>query len=71
MEPAGWEKQPWQKVSEPLTGRARRFMLYPFSFFELQNHTDNITLHSQLENLLRFGLYPKMKWITWKKKMVE
>jgi len=49
-----------QKVSEPLTGRARRFMLYPFSFKELQNHTDNITLHAQLENMLRFGLYPEV-----------
>lgn len=49
-----------QKVSEPLTGRARRFMLHPFSFNELQDHTDTITLHARLENLLRFGLYPEV-----------
>lgn len=48
------------KISEPLTGRAVRFFLYPFSFAEIKNEYDLFTIQSKLENILRFGLYPEV-----------
>ncbi|EKE04291.1 MAG: hypothetical protein ACD_20C00088G0001 [uncultured bacterium] len=47
------------KINEPLTGRAYRYMLYPVSLKELS------TVHSLyspavLENILRYGLYPEV-----------
>lgn len=44
------------KLGEPLVGRSRNFTLYPFSLNEL--NYDLIKLNSNLENILRFGLYP-------------
>jgi len=44
------------KLGEPLVGRSRNFTLYPFSLKEL--NYDFIKLDSNLDNILRFGLYP-------------
>lgn len=44
------------KTGEPLVGRSRTFTLYPFSLNELG--CDFIKLDSNIENILRFGLYP-------------
>lgn len=48
------------KVSEPLTGRATTFLLYPVSVGELQPRLPDLTVHSRLEEFLRFGMYPKV-----------
>ncbi|MBT3209072.1 MAG: ATP-binding protein [Bacteroidetes bacterium] len=48
------------KISEPLTGRSRQFLLFPFSMIELQQKYDFIETHSKLENILRLGLYPEV-----------
>ncbi len=49
-----------QASGEPLTGRSRVFYLPPLSFREIVNHNDLIKAKGQLENILRFGLYPEV-----------
>lgn len=51
-----------QKISEPLTGRARRFMLYPLSLLELSEfeNENRFTVDSRLSKILRFGSYPSV-----------
>lgn len=49
-----------QQIGEPLTGRSRFFTMSPLSFQEIANHQDIITANAQLENMLRFGLYPEV-----------
>ncbi|MBS3742689.1 MAG: ATP-binding protein [Candidatus Cloacimonetes bacterium] len=48
------------KLSEPLTGRSRFYLLYPFSFEEVQQKYNRIELDARLGNLLRFGMYPEV-----------
>jgi hypothetical protein len=48
------------RISEPLTGRSREYLLYPFSLTELLTVKDRITLNAELEDILRFGLYPEV-----------
>lgn len=48
------------KTSEPLTGRKWEYYLYPFSFAELANTTNNITEVQQLPLRLLFGSYPEV-----------
>lgn len=48
------------KISEPLTGRAARFTLYPLSLGELINWEGRLKLESALDKILRFGLYPSV-----------
>jgi len=48
------------KTSEPLTGRARRYLLYPFSIQEIKQQSDLFSLNAKLENILRFGTYPSV-----------
>ena len=48
------------KTSEPLTGRARRYLLYPFSIQEIRQELDLFDLDAKLENILRFGTYPNV-----------
>lgn len=48
------------KTSEPLTGRALQFTLYPFSYAELNGLYSSFERKSQLENLLKYGLYPEI-----------
>jgi predicted AAA+ superfamily ATPase len=46
------------KTGEPLVGRSRSFILYPFSLNELQNSCGVFNIAANLENYLRFGMYP-------------
>ncbi|MEI8321181.1 MAG: ATP-binding protein [Alphaproteobacteria bacterium] len=48
------------KTGEPLTGRARKFILYPLSIQELHSQYDQFQLNSYLDKILRFGLYPSV-----------
>jgi predicted AAA+ superfamily ATPase len=48
------------KITEPLTGRSRLFHLFPFSFGELLQVKDIITLRSSTDTILKFGLYPEV-----------
>ena len=48
------------KLSEPLTGRNRKFYLYPLSIKELVNTYGEINVNKDLETYLTFGLYPKI-----------
>jgi uncharacterized protein len=48
------------RISEPLTGRSREYLLYPFSVSELQQQSDSIVVNASLERMLRFGLYPEV-----------
>jgi len=46
------------KIREPLTGRAKVFMLYPVSIAELKKN--NYQIEESLENYLLYGMYPKV-----------
>lgn len=46
------------KLGEPLTGRSRTMVLYPFSFFEI--NTDYIAGQRILPELLIYGTYPQV-----------
>ncbi|MCF8363177.1 MAG: ATP-binding protein [Prolixibacteraceae bacterium] len=48
------------KISEPLTGRSRKYLLMPISIQELNQEHDLITLKSTLPIYLRYGLYPQV-----------
>lgn len=48
------------KVMEPLTGRSRVFYLYPFSLEEIKGKHDLISIRANLNNILRYGMYPEV-----------
>lgn len=48
------------KISEPLTGRTRTFWLYPLAYSEIENQYKQVSPHVSLEQMLRFGMYPKI-----------
>lgn len=48
------------KVSEPLTGRSRKYMLLPFSLEEIHQQLSLVELQSSLPAYLRFGMYPQV-----------
>lgn len=48
------------KTSEPLTGRALQFILYPFSYQELNELYNPFERKAQLNNFLRYGMYPEI-----------
>jgi len=48
------------KTSEPMTGRAKRFTLYPFSIIELEQKYNRFEIDGKLENIMRFGTYPEV-----------
>ncbi len=48
------------RVAEPLTGRSREYLLYPFSVGEILSLDDPVTIMAGLERFLRFGLYPEV-----------
>ncbi|PIY68719.1 ATPase [Candidatus Roizmanbacteria bacterium CG_4_10_14_0_8_um_filter_39_9] len=48
------------KISEPLTGRALEFTLFPLSLQELNQSHSRLDLQGKLESLLRFGSYPEI-----------
>lgn len=47
-------------VSEPLTGRAKLFTLYPLSFTELKSDIPGTSIARDTDPFLRFGMYPKV-----------
>lgn len=49
-----------QKVSEPLTGRTREYVLYPLSLEEITAGHDPLFTQAKLETILQFGLYPSV-----------
>src|SRR3989338_3572377 len=46
------------KLNEPLTGRNRKFYLYPLSIKELVDAYGKINIDKELDSYLTFGLYP-------------
>jgi predicted AAA+ superfamily ATPase len=48
------------KVSEPLTGRNRKFYLYPLSLGEVVRAYGAINIKKQLETYITFGMYPQI-----------
>jgi len=48
------------KIAAPLTGRSRFFHLYTFSFEEVLQVRDILSLKSSPDPILRFGLYPEV-----------
>ncbi|MCX6273024.1 MAG: ATP-binding protein [Bacteroidetes bacterium] len=46
------------ELSEPLTGRNIKLMLYPLSFSELKKNSHVSVLDERLEGMLRYGMYP-------------
>ena len=59
-----------QKVSEPMTGRVRQYLLLPFSLSELGQAHRPAELDGRLETSLRFGHYPSVVGKT-EKEMIE
>lgn len=49
-----------QSTSEPLTGRKYTYHLYPISFQEHQLSFSKLITLKNLENFLRFGMYPEI-----------
>jgi predicted AAA+ superfamily ATPase len=48
------------RLSEPLTGRARTFHLYPLSWQEVSEKYRMTSPDTALEEMLRFGMYPRV-----------
>ena len=48
------------KLSEPLTGRNRKFYLYPLSIKELIGSSNVLTVKKNLEEYMTFGTYPQI-----------
>lgn len=48
------------KISEPLTGRAWSYYLYPISFLELSGFQNKAELNDKLEERLIYGSYPEI-----------
>ncbi len=48
------------KLSEPLTGRTKTFWLYPLAYSEAEERYRKTSPETALEEMLRFGMYPKI-----------
>ncbi len=48
------------KISEPLTGRKKEFLLHPFSLEELRNIYSDLEISRVLERRIVFGMYPSV-----------
>lgn len=48
------------RLSEPLTGRARTFYLYPLSWQEVSEKYRMTSPDTALEEMLRYGMYPRI-----------
>lgn len=48
------------QISEPLTGRALEFTLYPFSFEELLQQHSSLELNRLLDQRIVYGMYPEI-----------
>lgn len=51
------------KISEPLTGRTRTFMLYPLAYEEIKSKYAGALPDTMLGELLRFGMLPRVHTI--------
>lgn len=51
------------KIKEPLTGRTNTFHLYPISLGELRQTHSPFELKNNLEDYLRYGMYPEIRTI--------
>ena len=52
------------KLSEPLTGRTKTFWLYPLAFSEVADKYRQTAAATALEEMLRYGMYPKVQSLT-------
>lgn len=59
------------KISEPLTGRTKTFWLYPLAWQESASVRQTLSLSSDLEENLRFGMYPKVQTLVGDKQKQE
>jgi len=59
------------KISEPLTGRSKMYMLYPLSFAELADWLGKFEAKSRLEQWLIYGSYPEVVTIEGRNKKEE
>lgn len=59
------------QIAEPLTGRSRQFLLFPFSLEEIYQNQNLIQIKSSLPNYLRFGLYPQVYMTEGEEKIEE
>lgn len=48
----------FNELNEPLTGRKWEYELFPISWEELEKHVGQLIAERQVENRLRFGMYP-------------
>ncbi|MDO8529426.1 MAG: ATP-binding protein [bacterium] len=48
------------KLNEPLTGRTKTFWLYPLAYSEIEDKYRKTSQGTLLEDMLRFGMYPKV-----------
>ena len=48
------------KTGEPLVGRMRSFLLYPFSIGELRNFVGTRDINFNIKKYLKYGLYPSI-----------
>lgn len=48
------------KLNEPLTGRTKTFWLYPLAYTEISDKYKQASPEIALEEMLRFGMYPKV-----------
>ncbi len=48
------------RINEPLTGRTKTFLLYPFSYQEIKEKYEKTKPQTAIEEMLRFGMYPKI-----------
>lgn len=48
------------KLNEPLTGRTKTFWLYPLAYSEIKDKYKQTAPETSLEEMLRFGMYPKV-----------
>jgi uncharacterized protein len=48
------------KLNEPLTGRTKTFWLYPLAYAEIESKYKKTSPGTSLEEMLRFGMYPKI-----------
>lgn len=52
------------KLSEHLTGRTKTFWLYPLAFSEIEDKYRKTSKETALEEMLRYGMYPKVHNLT-------
>ncbi len=59
------------EIKESLTGRTKTFILYPLSVRELPIEPPNLSFKDKLEEILRFGFYPKTTTLIDEKEKID